>query len=289
MRDVVLFCRTHPRRAGSRFVSVFFVRAGLALCLSLVSLSVAGCDDRDRAAKGGGGAPPEKTGVEKPPAAPTGSADDAAKKATPAPTDKLPDITVDNLGVYLGGERVDLKAQDGAKKLKEVVAKHRFDAKSPVVVALRAARAPDVSATVNALGDAGASEVLVKTQDRARKDEQLRVVPEARAGKLADCTVTLAMLKDRTTASWPVRGATATKYPKGMAGPDLSLTLEGVTKMVNACPSTSMVFAGDDSVDWGLTFDMITRVSTASPALKITSYVLPRAAPVAGHAVKLGG
>jgi hypothetical protein len=80
----------------------------------------------------------------------------------------------------------------------------------------------------------------------------------------------------------------AIKFPKGMAGPDLTATLDGVTKQVNGCASTSLVFSGDDNIDWGLTFDLVDKIARAQPPLKITTYVLPQEAAVPGRAVKLG-
>ena len=212
----------------------------------------------------------------------------AQPEAPPVPPpDKVPDVSVDNQGLYMGGERVVLSAPDGPKRLKETVGKYKLEGKSVTIVALRVARTPEVASVAKALSDAGVADLTVRTQDRARHDTNLKIIPEKKFGKLPECTVVTMMLKDRTTASWSIRGGIATKYPKGMAGPDMSKTLEGITGQVNSCASTTLLFSGDDSVEWGLTFDLATKVSMAEPPLKIVSYGLLSAAPIAGRPVKV--
>jgi hypothetical protein len=246
---------------------------GLFLLAAMgASTGLGGCDDK------------KETPAARPAAA---SASAQPEAPPPPPADKIPDISVDNQGLYMGGERVVLSAPDGPRRLKETVGKYKLDGKSVVIVALRVARTPEVSAVVKALADAGVADLTLRTQDRAKHDTNLKILPEKKLGKLPECTVVTMMLKDRTTASWSIRGGTAIKYPKGMAGPDMSQTLEGVTKQVNACPSTTLLFAGDDTIEWGLTFDLATKVSMAEPPLKIVSYGLLTTAPVAGRPVKV--
>ena len=203
------------------------------------------------------------------------------------PPDRVPDISIDPQGLYMGGERANLSAQDGPRKLEEIAGKYQLTGKTVAVTALRNARTPHVAAVLHALAERGAAEFVLRTQDRAHKDATLKVIPEKKLGKIPDCTVVTMMLKDRTTASWALRGGGATKYPRGMAGPDMSLTLEGTSKQINRCPSTALLFSGDDSVEWGLTFDLALNLSGAQPPLKITSYTLLREAPIAGRPVKL--
>lgn len=236
--------------------------------------AAAGCDDKKK-----------EQLVEKV-AGPSASNTEPPQPPAPPPN-RVPDVSIDPQGLYMGGERANLAAQDGPKKLEEIVSKYQLTGKTVAVTALRNARTPHVAAVVQALAQHGAAEVVLRTQDRARKDASLKVIPEARLGKIPDCTVVTMMLKDRTTASWSIRGGGATKYPRGMAGPDMSLTLEGISKQVARCPSTALLFSGDDTVEWGLTFDLAQNVATAQPPLKITSYTLTREAPVAGRPVKL--
>lgn len=262
--------------------TLFTKRVGpswLAWLVCTAALLAIGCDDKK----------PEGDAKE-PAATATPTATEAAKPAEPpAPApDKLPDVTADQLGIYFGGERLKPGTPEGDKKLKEQIAKYKLADKNVPVLALRPARTGDVIALVAALTDAGVSGITLKTQDRAKNDLTLALTPETKAGKLPDCTVATSIGKDRHTTSWQIRGATATKYPKGMAGPDLTQTLEGITKQVNGCAaSTTLIFSGEESVEWAMTFDLVSKVSTAEPPLKISSYVLPRAPLTPGRAVKL--
>ena len=200
------------------------------------------------------------------------------------PEPRVPDVLVDDAGAYIGGERIELKSPESTAKLAAAVAKHPLAGKKVTVVALRNARTPDVVKTVSAIGDKAAS-VEVRTQNRDKKDVTIALEPDQKAGKLPDCTMAVMVLKDRATASWHVRGGVATKYLKGMAGPDMSQTAEGVAKQSKACPaSTALVLSGDDSVEWGLVFDLSQMGEPKAPV----RYVLPRVTPIAGQPVKLG-
>lgn len=243
--------------------------------LACLALCAAGCDSPKKEA----------------PAAPASTAP-AATSAPPAdpkpPADRLPSLVVDTPGVNVGGDLHHAQNPEAAKKLRDAVAKLPVSGKSVPVVALRTAKTGDVTALLAALFASGATDVPVRTQNRDRRDATFPVTPAKRAGKLPDCTVTAMMLKDRTAASWTIKGGVALKYPKGMAGPDLSMTYEGVSKQVKACAaSTAFVVSGDESVEWGLTFDLYDKVKTTEPALPIATWIVPTETPVAGRAVKL--
>jgi biopolymer transport protein ExbD len=217
------------------------------------------------------------------------SASATAVEPPPPNPDKVPQIVVDAQGAYVGGERANLSLADGAKRLRELLGTFRLTGKSVTVVALRNARTPDVATVVSAVGAAGVADVSVRTQDRTKKDFTLKVVPDEKAGKLPDCTVVAMVMKDRSTTSWAIRGQTAIRYSKGMAGPDLSSTVEGVQKQVHGCTSSAIAISGDDVVEWGLTFDLAERLVNADPPLKTSTVVLLKEAPVAGRPVKVGG
>jgi hypothetical protein len=258
-------------RRATRWLASVVCAAATAAALA----SLAGCDDKKPAAT-------EAT------AAPAKQASAAPEPAKPPP-DTVPSVAVDAKSIYLGGEKLDLTAPDPSGRLKALLGKFKLDGKSVAVTALRTARTPDVAMTVAAIGDAGATDITLRTLDRSRKDTELKLTPEKRVGKLPDCTVVTMVERARFTSSWQLRGGGTLKYAKGMAGPDLTQTLEGITRQINGCASTALVFSGEDSVEWGLTFDLVTKVSTAQPPLKTVTYVLPRESLAAGRAVKLGG
>ena len=243
-------------------------RWGAGVALVVAAATIVGCDEKKALVA---------------PAAPAASK--APEPAKPPPERPI-EVTVDAEGTLVGGERA--AGAEGARKMRELVARLDLKGKTPMVTALRGAKAGDVTALVAALAAGGASEVAIRTQDRSKRDTIRKMTPDTKAGKLAECTVAVTVQKDRTTASWPIRGGVATRYAKGMAGPDLSMTLEGVKKQVAACTSTAMVLSGDDGVDWGLVFDVSDRVLAEDPPLKITTWVLAREALVAGHAVPTG-
>lgn len=244
---------------------------GFAVALALASLVA--CDEKKET-------PAPST------AAPVVSAAPPSSEAARPSSDRPIVILVDAEGTQIGGDRAT--GPEGPRKMRELVAKLEVKGKMPTVLASRTAKATDVQAVVAALAAQGVTEVAIRTPDRSKKDSTRAIVPDTKAGKLADCTVAAVVQKDRTTASWPIRGGVATKYAKGMAGPDLSMTLEGLRKQVAACTSTAMVLAGDEGVEWGLVFDISDRVVTADPPLKIASWVLAREPLVAGRIVRIG-
>lgn len=242
---------------------------GRPLALLAVVAALAACDEKKDSSS---------------PAAPASAPPKETPKAAP-PTDRPIDITVDAEGFLVAGDRA--AGAEGQRKMRELVAKLELKGKPPTVIALRSAKAGDVAALFGALAGVGATDVTVRTQDRSKKDVTRTMIADSKAGKLQDCTVALMVQKDRTTASWPIRGGMATRYAKGMAGPDLSMTLEGVKKQVAACTSSAMVLSGDDSVEWGLVFDLSQMATTADPPLKITTFVVAHEALTAGRKVPL--
>ena len=242
-----------------------------------VALATTGCDEKK---------PDPKTNATAPSALSAGGT--AAPPAQPV-LPRAPDVLVDDGGAYIGGERIDFKSPDAAKKLAEVMAKHgAIMATSPMtVVAMRNAKTPDVVRTVAAVSGKAES-VAIRTQNRDKKDATIKVVTDDKAGKLPDCTLAAMVLKDRATASWHIRGGVAKKYNKGMAGPDMSQTAEGMAQQWKTCPAgTALVVSGDDATEWGLVFD-ITQMADPRPPLPTNTYVIPRTTPIAGRAVKIG-
>lgn len=249
---------------------------GVLVAWGLVAVGLGGgCDDKKKEQLIEKVAGPSASATEPPP--------------PPAPRlDRVPDISIDSDGLYMGGERANLAQRDGAQRLEAIVGRYPIDGKTVAVTALRNARTPHVAAVVAALTDRGAGEILVRTQDRDRKESTLKLTPDRKLGVVPPCSVVTMMLKERQTVSWPQRGGMATKYPRGMAGPDMSLTLDGITKQLRSCPSAALLFSGDDSVEWGLTFDLANLVATAQPPLSVDRYSLVREVPTVGRPARLG-
>ena len=257
----------------------------LCVWLAIVPLlALTGCDDDKKpdAKSGVGGAASGGT-------APAGSVAGAATSPPKPLPPRAPDVLVDDGGAYIGGERIDYKSPDAQKKLAEVMTKHStiMATSAMTVVAMRNARTPDVVRTLTAVSGRAES-VAIRTQNRDKKDMTIKVVTDDKAGKLPECTVVAMVLKDRATASWHIRGGVAKKYNKGMAGPDMSQTAEGMGQQWKTCPAgTALVLSGDDTTEWGLVFD-ISQMADPRPPSPTNTYVIPRTTPIAGRAVKIG-
>ena len=128
-------------------------------------------------------------------------------------------------------------------------------------------------------------QIDVKTPGRSGSELTLKVLPDKSPNGAPDCAVAAMIKKDSTSAVWRVKGGTATKFLRGMAGPDLSMTLDGIRDQSKACPSPIWYLSGEDGVIWGLVFDLGQMVATADPPAKAGQIGLLREAPVAGRAV----
>lgn len=246
-----------------------------ALPLLVIAALLAACDD----------GPPK-------PAAGTGaSAIATASVAAPAPTPAkpkgMPDLLVDNDGPYLAGSRINLADPQGPEKLAKIVKELPINGQQVTLTVEKKAKTPYVAAVVAALGEAGAPTVKIKTDGRDDLPKEITVTPEVRVASLPACTVTTMVLKDLSTAIWSVKGGTAKKQRKGMAGPDLSNTGEQITKDLAGCEATLALFSGDESVPWENAFNLAGTTLKADEKKKLETLVLPREAPVAGRAVTI--
>jgi biopolymer transport protein ExbD len=226
------------------------------------------------------------------PAAPTTPVPEATTPPKPLPPppppDPLADLAVDELGSFFKGERVDLSAKDAEPKLKAAIAKLDVQKKSVPLKVDRNTKGQDVGTVVNAFGEAGAVEIAVKTPGRDGSILTLKVVPETQLKMpVADCAVIAMLKKDSTSAVWHKKGGTATKLMKGLAGPDLSMTLDAVADQTKSCASPIWFIAGELNVQWGLVFDLGQRGLTATPPLRPTQIGMLREPPIAGRPVTL--
>lgn len=228
----------------------------------------------------------------KPDAASTPATAAASTPAAPAEPPKpkgMPELLVDSMGPYLGGQRIDLRQKDGAEKLTRVVRELPIEGKPVTLLAEKSAKTSAVAAVVTELGAAGAPKVIIKTDGRDDLPKEITVTPEGRVSKPAPCAVTTMVLKDFATAVWPFGGGMGKRQRKGLAGPDLSHTGEFLAKDIAACSATMAFFSADDDVPWEMAHNLAGTLITSDAKKKIDTLVLLRAAPVAGRPVKLGG
>lgn len=245
----------------------------LACALAAATLAV-GCDD------------PPKTGAAASASAPTAKAAPTATER-PKPT-TMPDILVDTDGPYLGGTRVKMGDADSAGRLAKVVKDLPINGKPVTIRADKKAKASYVSAVVEALGDAGAPKVLIKTDGRNDLPKEITVTPESRISNPPACSIVATVLKDYSTAVWALKGGLGKKQRKGLAGPDFSHTGETLEKALAACDSSHAFFQGDDGVGWESIFNLAGTILVSDKKKRIDTVVLLREEPVAGRPVTLG-
>jgi biopolymer transport protein ExbD len=248
-------------------------RSPLFLACTLGLVGIAACDDAPK--PGAASAPVSVT------AAP------APKPAEHSKPTTMPDLIVDPDGPYLGGQRVNLADPTGPEKLIKIVKDLPINGSAVTLQVDKKAKASAVAAVVVALGDAGAPKVTVKTDGRKDMPTSLDLTPESRAPTPPACAIVATILKDLSTAVWPVKGGTAKKQRKGLAGPDLSHTGEQLEKDLAACDSPVAFFSGDDGVEWQSIFNLAGTVLASDKKKKVDTLVLLHEEPVAGRAVTL--
>jgi biopolymer transport protein ExbD len=221
----------------------------------------------------------------------SGSASAAATvAATPEPpkTKSMPSLIVDGEGPYLGIERVRMQDANAAEKLAKIVKELPIEGKPVTLIVEKKAKIVHVAAVVTELGKAGAPKVIVKTDGRNDMPKELSLTPETRVSSPPACSVTAMVLKDLSTALWPVKGGTARKHRKGFAGPDLSHTGEQLKKDLVSCDSTMAFFSADENVEWEMAYNLAGTILVSDEKKKIDTLVLLSQVPVAGRPVALG-
>ncbi|MEZ4300941.1 MAG: biopolymer transporter ExbD, partial [Polyangiaceae bacterium] len=185
-------------------------------------------------------------------------------------------------------ERVRMQDPKAAEKLTKLIADMPIDGKPVTLIVEKKAKIPHVAAVVTELGKAGAPKVILKTDGRNDVPKELTITPQSRlTGAPPACTVAAMVMKDFATAVWPIRGGTARKHTKGMAGPDLSNTGAQLKKDIEACDSTTAVFSSDDTIEWELAFNLAGTIVVSDEKKKIDTLVLLSEIPVAGRPVAL--
>ncbi|AUX26246.1 hypothetical protein SOCEGT47_068070 [Sorangium cellulosum] len=228
----------------------------------------------------------------KPPeAGPAAASAPAAQQAPVAPPKPkgMPELLVDSMGPYLGGQRVNLAQKDGAERLAKVIRALPIDGKPVTLLAEKKAKVSAVAAVVTELGAAGAPKVTIKTDGRDDLPKEITVVPEGSVSKPPACAVSTMVLKDLATAIWPFGGGMGKRQRKGLAGPDLSNTGEQLSRDIAACKASVAFFSADDEVPWEMAHNLAGTVLASDKKKKLDTLVLLRVAPVAGRPVQLGG
>lgn len=207
----------------------------------------------------------------------------------PPPKPKtMPDLIVDAMGPYLAGQRVDMTKPEAIEKLQKIVKDLPINNQQVTVLAEKKAKTPHVAIVVSELGLAGAPKVLIKTDGRNDLPKEIVVTPDSRISNPPGCSVSAMVMKDLSTAVWPLRGGLGKRHRKGFAGPDLSHTSDALKKEISICDSTMAFFSADETADWEMAYNIAGTVLISDEKKKLDTLVLPREIPVAGRPVVLG-
>lgn len=245
------------------------------LWLVPISVFVWACDD-----------PPKEKSSE------TVSATSAATaEAPPAPPKpSAPTLFIDEQGPRAGMESANLNEPGGRQKLAEMVANVRgyLSAGDVRLNVDRKAKPEWVAAYLTELGKQQVSQVSVRTPSRPEFPLEVIFAPEERATQAPPCTVVAMITEDRGTAVWKLSGGAAGKRPKGMAGPDLSMTQDSIERLAKACKGGgALIVSGAKGVEWGLVYDLAASAKMI-PGTRFDLVVAPSRTPTPGHKVELG-
>jgi hypothetical protein len=218
----------------------------------------------------------------------------AAVTAAPSASEKrlfsvMPDMLVDEGGIHIGPEHIDLGKADGAAKLAETAERIAIDGKQVTLRTSQKAALRDVAAVVTALAKRGAPSISLQMAG-GRKDlpGEFVIVPEGRIATADDCSVVATVLEDLSTGAWTFKGGFGKKARKSpFSGPDLSMTGENVASLLKACSSKTAFFSAHAALRWEHAFHIGALIRKTDADGKIDKLVFLSEEPVAGRPVKL--
>lgn len=240
----------------------------------LLIFGLVGCDDE----------PAPKNPFEPPP--------DQPKKPPPyepkAESTSVPDLAIDTIGPKVGFTRIAFQHPDAKERLAEELAqvKNRLVGKEPRLRVDRKAKRDWVVAYLTELGRMDFARVVVVTETREEYSHELTFTPDRKLGSPPACSPVAMILSDRSTAVWKLSGGAAGRRPRGMAGPDLSMTGDTLERVAKACkgPRVLLVSAGAE-IEWGLLYDLA--ASSRVLGVHFEAVSLLSEEPVPGHPVEL--
>ena len=188
------------------------------------------------------------------PQAPSASARPTVSLAPP-PIAKPPFLSVDETACYVGGDRVDLNAGGAGARVAAILAtKPKVEGETLELQALRDVKFPKVANLIVAARAAKAKAILVKTSRRDQSMGELEIRFDHPA--LSSCSAVASIGKDNAIKVWPAGGGGGESFTHGMAGPDMTRGVLGAQKQAAACDSSLWAVTAEDTVQWGLVFDL---------------------------------
>jgi hypothetical protein len=195
--------------------------------------------------------------------------------SAPAPATP-PIVTVDDTSFVVTGDKVDLTAADAKGRIVAMLANKPMVAGQTLEVdALRDTTMPRFTTAIEALHDAKAKALTVKTAQRDRTLGRLAVALEH--GPVPPCTAVGMITKDNAINVWTYGGSVAQRFSHGFAGPDITLGSAAFAKAAGACEATVAFVSGDETIKWGVVFDLALAASQ-TPGYKPTSTIVVKSA-----------
>lgn len=254
-----------------------WAQCGLLAVVAL--LSGAGCDEPAKPA-----AKPAPAQVEEP------------EPEAPPPPPTPPTFSIDELGPKVRYSRAVITDDSGKPRVqgleqlrKDLAQEKDYIAGKDVLLTVgRKANPSWVSMYLAELEPLSPGTIRIGTETRTEYPKEVEFALEGSTPTLPPCTLTGAILEDRSTAIWKIAGGTARKRGRGMGGPDLTMTGDTIVSLAKGCDSPLFVVSGAEGVEWGLIYDLAASAMTLEKAA-LKRALLPKERPTAGRPVKLGG
>lgn len=219
-------------------------------------------------------------------AAPVTPATTAAPSAAPEAT-KPPVVTLDDTAFVVAGDRVEFPKTPGGDvegRITGLLAtKPLVSGATLEVDALRDTTMAHFAIAIDALRKAKAKGATVKTATRDRAMGSLAVMLDH--APAPTCAAVGMIGKDNAIMVWPYGGAVAQRFTHGFAGPDITLGSAALAKLATSCTAPFDFVAGEESIKWGVVFDLAVATAQAAGA-RVTSSVVLTKSPVPGRRVE---
>jgi hypothetical protein len=188
-----------------------------------------------------------------------------------------PDIIVDRSSIAIGSEHLATGEPSLGDKVGALVAgRPGIEGRTVSVVAMRNAKPSQVALVVSALRGAKATAADIKS---ATRDDATQTLPLSFATTLPDCAVAAWIAKDGVIDLWPSSGGPVKRIARGLAGPDMTLSTDAARAQWAGCGSPSIAIGAEDTMSWGLVFDLATGILGAPGSRASTVILLTTAVP----------
>lgn len=217
-----------------------------------------------------------------PPPPPVEAAVTSTASAAPEPP-RPPLVTVDDGSVVVSGDKVAFGGADAKGRIAGLLESKPLVAGQTLEVdALRDTTMAHFAIAIAALRDAKVAAAKVKTSKRDQSVGTLDVAIEHAPPPA--CAAVAMVAKDNSIEVWPYGGAVAQRFTHGFAGPDITLGSAALVKRAGDCNAPNDFVSGDDSIKWGVVFDLAL-AAAQTPGFKPKSAVVLTKPPVPGRKV----